>query len=246
MPAPARSAPAPPSPARLRPADHGHGHDLGRAVRRTARHSDARRGEDVSMELVEVMRTAGSVRRHRPDPVPDEIIYRMLDDARFAPSGGNRQGWRVIVIRDPVVRASVAGLYRRSWYEFHAPLFTLPGEQPQPDYYADHIHLVPVHLVVLVSVAAITTTNEALDTSRIVGGAGIYPFVQNLLLAIRNAGLGSTLTTVLVPVEEEEAAAAHPGRLPDRRPPRGRMAGTAPPRAAKPPAGRGVRHLGPL
>lgn len=157
----------------------------------------------MSMELVEVMRTAGSVRRHRPDPVPDEIIYRMLDDARFAPSGGNRQGWRVIVIRDPVVRASVAGLYRRSWYEFHAPLFTLPGEQPQPDYYADHIHLVPVHLVVLVSVAAITTTNEALDTSRIVGGAGIYPFVQNLLLGIRNAGLGSTLTTVLVPVEEE-------------------------------------------
>ncbi len=155
------------------------------------------------MELAEVMRTAGGVRRHRPDPVPEEIIYRILDDARFAPSGGNRQGWRVIVVTDPAIRARLSELYRRSWYEFHAPLFTAPGEPPQPDYYADHIHLVPVHLVAAVSVATITTTIEALDTSRLVGGASIYPFVQNVLLGIRNEGLASTLTTVLVPVEDE-------------------------------------------
>lgn len=161
------------------------------------------RGDDLSMEVTEVMRTAGSIRRHRPDPVPAEVIYQILDDARFAPSGGNRQGWRVIVVRDHAVRASLAELYRRSWYEFHAPLFTAPGEQPQPNYYADHIHQVPVHLVILVSVAAITTRIEALDTSRVAGGAGIYPFVQNLLLGIKNEGLGTTLTTVLVPVEDE-------------------------------------------
>src|SRR5579875_2080536 len=136
------------------------------------------------MELAEVMRTAGGVRRHRPDPVPEEIIYRILDDARFAPSGGNRQGWRVIVVTDPAIRARLSELYRRSWYEFHAPLFTAPGEPPQPDYYADHIHLVPVHLVAAVSVATITTTLEALDTSRLVGGASIYPFVQNVLLGV--------------------------------------------------------------
>jgi nitroreductase len=153
------------------------------------------------MELAEVMRTAGSTRRHLPDPVPDEIIFRILDDARFAPSGGNRQGWRVIVVRDPDVRASLGELFRQSWYEFHAPLFTAPGEEQQPDFYADHIHLVPVHLVVLVAVAAITTTIQALDTSRVVGGAGVYPFVQNLVLGVRNEGLGATLTTVLVPVE---------------------------------------------
>jgi nitroreductase len=153
------------------------------------------------MELAEVMRTAGSTRRHLSDPVPDEIIFRILDNARFAPSGGNRQGWRVIVVRDPAVRASLSELFRQSWYEFHAPLFTAPGEEQQPDFYADHIHLVPVHLVVLVAVAAITTTIQALDTSRVVGGAGVYPFVQNLVLGVRNEGLGTTLTTVLVPVE---------------------------------------------
>jgi nitroreductase len=155
------------------------------------------------MDIEDVMRTAGSTRRHRPDPVPGDVIYRVLDNARFAPSGGNRQPWRVIVVTDRAVRASLSEIYRQSWYEFHAPLFTAPGELPQPDYYADHMHLVPVQLVVLVSVAGITTTNAALDTSRIVGGAGIYPFVQNLILGIRAEGLGTTLTTVLVPVEDE-------------------------------------------
>ena len=155
------------------------------------------------MELAEAMRTAGSTRRHRPDPVPDEVIYRVLDNARFAPSGGNRQGWRVVIVRDAEIRGRLSEIYRKSWYEFHAPLFTAPGEDPQPDYYADHLHLVPVQLVVLVSLDAITTTNQALDTSRIVGGSGIYPFVQNLILGIRAEGLGTTLTTVLVPVEDE-------------------------------------------
>src|SRR5215469_18696433 len=137
------------------------------------------------MDLTLAMRTAGSTRRHRRDPVPGNIIYRVLDNARFAPSGGNRQPWRVIVVTDRAVRASLSEIYRQSWYEFHAPLFTAPGELPQPDYYADHMHLVPVQLVVLVSVAGITTTNAALDTSRIVGGAAIYPFVQNLILGMR-------------------------------------------------------------
>jgi nitroreductase len=51
------------------------------------------------MDLTDAMRTAGSTRRHRTDPVSDEIIYRILDNARFAPSGGNRQPWRVIVVK---------------------------------------------------------------------------------------------------------------------------------------------------
>ena len=51
------------------------------------------------MELIDAMRTAGSTREFRNEAVPDEIIYRVLDNARFAPNGGNRQGWRVIVVR---------------------------------------------------------------------------------------------------------------------------------------------------
>ncbi len=52
-----------------------------------------------SMELTDAMRTAATTRRFRPDPVPDDVVYRVLDSARFAPSGGNRQGWHVIVVR---------------------------------------------------------------------------------------------------------------------------------------------------
>ena len=157
----------------------------------------------MDQHLAEIMRTAGSVRRHRTDPVPDDVIYRVLDSARFASSGGNRQPWRVIVVRDGEVRRRLAELYRRSWYEFHAPLFAPPGAEPQPNEFADRQHLIPLHLVVLVSVAGITTTNEALDQNRVVGGASVYPFVQNLILGLRDEGLGTTLTTVLVPVEAE-------------------------------------------
>jgi nitroreductase len=155
------------------------------------------------MELSQVMRTAGSTRRFTADPVPDELVYRVLDDARFAPSGNNRQGWRVIVVRDPGLRVELRDLYRRSWYSYHAPLFTPPGQQPAPDHYADHLDEIPVHLVVLVERAALQTTIEALDSSHHVGGASIYPFVQNLVLGLRAAGLGTTLSTVLVPVEAE-------------------------------------------
>ena len=53
------------------------------------------------MELYDVMRTTFSAREFTADPLPDEILFKILDRARFAPSGGNRQGWRVIVVRDP-------------------------------------------------------------------------------------------------------------------------------------------------
>lgn len=149
------------------------------------------------------MRTAGSVRDHRSDPVPEDVIYRVLDSARFASSGGNRQPWRVIVVRDAEVRRRLAELYRHSWYQFHAPVFTPPGADPQPNPFADRQHLVPLHLVVLVSTAGITTRIDGLDRSRVVGGASVYPFVQNVILGLRDEGLGTTLTTVLVPVEEE-------------------------------------------
>jgi nitroreductase len=158
------------------------------------------------MELAEAMRTAGSLRRFRPDPVPLELLYRILDNARFAPSGANLQGWRVIVVTDPVTRAELGRLFRASWYGTHAVLRTPPGE-PVPRWrYAEKIQDVPVHLVVLQELARITTGIEALDRNRVVGGSSIYPFVQNILLGVREAGLGSALTTVLVPVEAEVKA----------------------------------------
>jgi nitroreductase len=165
------------------------------------------------MELTDVLRGAASVRRFRPDPVPDEILYRVLDTARFAPSGGNRQGWHVVVVRDPELRRRLRDLYLRSWEEHHQPVFRRMGRGPSPaDAYAEHLDEVPVHLVVLVRRAALLTTIPPLDASRVVAGASIYPFVHNIALALRGEGLGTTLSTVLVPVEAEVAELL---RIPD-------------------------------
>jgi nitroreductase len=185
------------------------------------------------MDLSEAMRTDAATREFRSDTVSDEVIYRVLDRARFAPSGGNRQGWRVIVIRDPGARKAVRDLYLRSWIENMQPLFAhLPDNGSRPaERYAEHLHELPVQLVVLVDRLALTTTVAALDNSGFVPGASIYPFVQNIVLALRAEGLGTTLTAVLTPLEAEVkevlqipdgfAIAAHlgVGWPPDRCPP---------------------------
>jgi nitroreductase len=91
-------------------------------------------------------------RQHPPvqaGPVPADVVYACWTMPVRA-SGNNRQGWRVIVVRDPAVRVQLRDLYRRSWYSYHAPLFTPPGQPPTPDHYADHLDEVPVQLVVLV------------------------------------------------------------------------------------------------
>ena len=62
------------------------------------------------MELYDVMRTTFAARDFAADPVPDEVLHRILDNARFAPSGGNRQGWRVIVVRDLAQRTALGPL----------------------------------------------------------------------------------------------------------------------------------------
>lgn len=152
-----------------------------------------------------MMRTTGSTRRFSPEPVPDEVLYRVLDNARFAPSGGNRQGWRVIVIRDPELRTALRAMYLRSWQVYHLPVFnrTLDVVANPSDHLAQHLDEVPVHVLVLVDRRALVTTIEALDRSNFVGGASVYPFVQNIVLGLRAEGLGTTLSTVLISVEAE-------------------------------------------
>src|SRR3977135_2653761 len=70
------------------------------------------------MELYEVMRTTPSVRAFTDEPVRDEVLHRVLDHARFAPSGGNRQGWRVVVVRDAERRRAIRDLYLPHWREY--------------------------------------------------------------------------------------------------------------------------------
>jgi nitroreductase len=168
------------------------------------------------MDLREAMRCAPTTRRFRPDPVDSEAIVRALDSARFAPSGGNRQGWRVVVVRDAERRAALRDLYLPPWRAYMqstggARVLAEPeGFDParvravrRADEYANGLAEVPVHLVVGVRLGDLAVTDAQLPRQSIVGGASVYPFVQNLLLALRAEGLGAALTTLLVPAEAE-------------------------------------------
>jgi nitroreductase len=186
------------------------------------------------MDVFEAMRCAPTSRRFKPDPVPREALLRALDSARFAPSGGNRQGWRVIVVQDAERRAALRELYLPAWraYMQQTGGARVLGEPDgfdsktvrsvrRADEYAAGLDRVPVHLVVGVRLGDLAVTDAELPRQSIVGGASVYPFVQNLLLALRAEGLGAALTTLLVPAEaevrrlleipEEIALAAHIG-----------------------------------
>jgi nitroreductase len=168
------------------------------------------------MDLYEAMRCAPTSRRFKPDPVPRELLVRALDSARFAPSGGNRQGWRVVVVEDLERRTALRELYLPRWRAYleqtgGAKMLADPDEfDParvrmvrRADDYATRLEEVPMHLVVGVRLEDLAVTDAALPRQSIVGGASIYPFVQNLLLALRGEGLGVAMTTLLVPAEAE-------------------------------------------
>jgi nitroreductase len=202
------------------------------------------------MDLYEAMRCAPTTRRFLAEPVARESLVRALEHARFAPSGGNRQGWRVVVVEDIGRRTALRDLYLPRWRAYleetgGARMLAEPDAFDaarvrmvrRADDYASHLERVPVHLVVGVRLEDLAVTDAKLPRQSIVGGASIYPFVQNLLLALRAENLGAAMTTLLVPAEadvkrllgipEEIALAAHigvghredpwPGRL-SRRP----------------------------
>ncbi len=168
------------------------------------------------MDLYEAMRCAPTSRRFKPDPVPREALLRALEVARFAPSGGNRQGWRVVVVEDPERRAALRDLYLPHWRAYTeqtgaALMLSDPGSFDAArvrmvraaDDYATGLDRVPLHLVIGVRLEDLAVTDAQLPRQSIVGGASVYPFVQNLLLALRAEGLGAALTTLLVPAEAE-------------------------------------------
>jgi nitroreductase len=168
------------------------------------------------MDLAEAMRCAPTSRRFTAEPVPADALRRVLDNARFAPSGGNRQGWRVVVVRDAGRRAAIRDLYLPHWRAYlqqtgGAQMLERPEDFDaarvrmvrRADVYAEHLDEVPVHLVVGVRLADLAVTDAELPRQSIVGGASVYPFVQNVLLGLRAEGLGAALTTLLVPGEAE-------------------------------------------
>ena len=169
------------------------------------------------MDLYEVMRTTSAVRQFTGEPLPDDVLHTILDNARFAPSGGNRQGTRIIVVRDPDARRALAELNIPGARRYTAQREA--GEGPWnaaaptrlsddeiaatdvPDFWTTPVLDAAVVLVVCVDLRVVAATDQDLERVGIVGGASVYPLVWNILLAARNEGFGGTITTMAVAEE---------------------------------------------
>jgi nitroreductase len=179
----------------------------------------------VDLDLVDTLRSTGAVREFRPEPVADDVLRRILETARFAPSGGNRQGWRVVVVKDPSVRAALRDMYLTGWYEYlamgaaglvpwapvtdriaeaealaHAQEFADAAAGHDPGF-AENLDRAPALLLVLADLTALAAVDRDLPRYTLAGGASIYPFVWSMLLAARAEGLGGVVTTM--PVRRE-------------------------------------------
>jgi nitroreductase len=172
------------------------------------------------MELRDALRTTASIREFSARAVDDAILFDVLDDARFAPSGGNRQAWRVIVVKDISQRRAVAAAYLDAWHDYVGSL--LAGITPfspiaseddrraasdkreearalsNPEGFAETLASVPAMLVVVADLGSFAATDRDLERYHLVGGASVYPFVWSVLLAARERDLGGVMTTVAV------------------------------------------------
>ena len=174
------------------------------------------------MELYEVMRTTFAAREFTEQPVSDETIAKILEEARFAPSGGNRQGWHVLVVREDASRTVLRDLIAPQMQRYvaqvkagEAPLNTINpsrvsaeqiAQTKVPQTMLDNLTGAPVILLVFVDLSVVASFDSHLNRVGVISGASIYPFVWNILLAARNEGLGGTLTTFAAGAEEQVKA----------------------------------------
>lgn len=165
--------------------------------------------------LYEAMSSLRAVRRLRPDKIPDDVLERVLQAATWAPSGGNVQPWRVIVVQDEAHRRRLQELYIGPWRNYvkghRGQVEHLEGEVrakqermiAAANHLAEHYHEAPVILVFCFQPGLMAITDAQLERPSVVGGGSVYPAVQNTLLACRAEGLGCTLTTLLCLAEAE-------------------------------------------
>ena len=164
--------------------------------------------------LFEIMYSLRSMRRLKPDPVPDGLVWKVLDAAIRAPSGGNTQPWRFLVIRDAETKLFIQERYRRGWDRYVQANLKAAAEAavPMPEaeaaarakmigaatHLADHLHEAPVMLLVCMQPRKmdLPPDPESQPPSPAALYASIFPAVQNILLACRAHGLGATLTTL--------------------------------------------------
>lgn len=173
------------------------------------RTGDTRTGDEVRTDeppsALDILHSTPSRRYLSPEPIPDEVLWDILDAAVRGPSGGNRQGWGWVVVTDPEVKRRIAPWYRENWErayghrrgEFLAG--TAEGLSPAgfrgAEHLAHHLEEAPVWVFPVLRGAATATDPRT--------GASIYGAVQNLCLAARVHGIGTSLTTLYAGHEDE-------------------------------------------
>ncbi len=171
--------------------------------------------QGLPIDLYEAASTTRAVRKLRPDPVSDDQLARALKLASFAPSGGNRQPWQVILVKDPDKKKQLGDLYAPRWAKYaeagRTALAGIPEDKAGPtvralaagDHLSDNFAQIPVICVFIFNPQLLHITDLGKDRPSVVGGGSIYPAVQNFLLGCRAEGLGCTLTTLLCECEDQ-------------------------------------------
>ena len=160
-------------------------------------------------DLYAFMSTTRSIRRIKDTPIPDDVLQRVLEAAIWAPSGGNRQPWRIIAVRDRATKQKLSDIYVDEWAKYvdfnikklegasETVLAAVSKGLAVGTRLAETLADVPVVAMFVHDPSALYVTDAGLGRTPVVGGASLYPAVQNLLLAARAEGLGGVLTTLI-------------------------------------------------
>ena len=174
-----------------------------------------------AMELIDALRTTGAVREFTDRAVDDRVLARVLDTARFAPSGSNAQAWRVVVVKDAANRRRLRDCYLQGSREYLA--LAAAGLRPwaptndreaearalaaenvaAPGGFAEKFDEAPVLLALFADLSMLAAIDRDADRYTFAAGASVYPFAWNVLLAAREEGLGGVITTIAIREEAQ-------------------------------------------
>jgi nitroreductase len=157
------------------------------------------------MDFFEVVHTQRSIRKFKPDQVPDELVWKMIDAAIRAPSGSNTQPWGWLIVRDEAKRLAIAEAVRAKMGD------PVKGreEAMQLDPVRRRMRLASIAFredvaaaPTLVIPCLVGVTSPTTDVNSLLAGSSIYGAVQNMMLSARALGLGTVLTTFNTSIEE--------------------------------------------
>jgi nitroreductase len=178
------------------------------------------------MDVLEAISTTRSIRRFTDEPISEDEILTCIRAAIQGPSGGNIQPWQFLVVTDPATKAALGAIYRRAYDRYEPALLgVLPPFRSEEErasfgrmlaasrHLAEHLAEVPATVLVLMPNITMTLQDDQGTLDVGTPFASVYPAVQNLMLAARALGIGTTLTTVYRIYQDEVRAACG---IPDR------------------------------